>query len=230
MRRDAILHGLTPVLQCAPMRTALTVVFNLALQVLVAGGIAGLLAWLGPTARPRRVTLLHGWRTLRRVAPLAAAGMLAAALVTLVPASDARLVWEPVPHPVPGLATLVGAAGAGGIVLTLGAGPLERRGRLVAARRRVALGGRVAFLGAALQVVLWGATFFALDAARQRALVAAGALAGQAAFGAMLVGTGGFVALLAALTGKPRPGGVVAAVLYTGGYALLVAAALALVD
>ena len=43
--------------------------------------------------------------------------------------------------------------------------------------------------------------------------------------GALAVGSSGFVALLAGLSGKPRPSGGIAALLYVGGLTALIGAA-----
>ncbi len=109
------------------------------------------------------------------------------------------------------LTALVAAAvtAAAGLLMILQAGGMEARGELQPARRRARLGGWLAAPGG------FGTAVLILTAASGPFAIA----------GAVLVLLGGFAGLLAALSGKPRPGGHFAAALFLAGMLCLLAAA-----
>lgn len=114
--------------------------------------------------------------------------------------------------PMPGqLTALIAAAvtAVAGLLMILLAGGREARGELGAARRLVRLGGWLAVPGSFGSAVL-------IHTAASGPFALAGALF---FFGA------GFTALLAALSGKPRPSGHFAAALFLAGLLCLLAAA-----
>ena len=96
---------------------------------------------------------------------------------------------------------------ATGFLLILLAGRREARGDLGAARRLVRLGGWPALAGALSLALL------------------SGGASPRAIYCALLFSFSGCAGLLAGLSGKPRPTGQIAAVLYVAGLLILVAAA-----
>ena len=90
-----------------------------------------------------------------------------------------------------------------GCGMILGAGRLEAEGKLVEAKRRARQGGFLAALGSLLAAA--GAAGLPADGAAPRGLVAG------------LVLASGFTALLAGLSGKPRPTGWAALALLVAG-------------
>ncbi len=101
-----------------------------------------------------------------------------------------------------------------GCFLALQAGRRESRGQLGAARRGIRLGGFLICGGAAGAVVAALVALISYPASSGCPLLLTAAL--------VSLGGSGFVALLAALSGKPRPSGTFAVALYlTGAVGLL---------
>lgn len=158
--------------------------------------------------------------TLRRPGRVALAGLSIAAGVLIARGAG------PFVHGLDGLrlAALValGAPATAGCYLLLTAARLESHGRLRPARGLARTAGRSAFAGAML-VTLAMALVLAAGHATAEAAPDRGRLV-VAAAGALAVSGGGGVALLAGLSGKPRPACYVATPLLIAGLAAWVAA------
>ena len=190
--------------------TALTLAAGVAGGALVLGG-----AWrLAPRGVARDDgARLDAARALGRAGPAFAS----IALALLLARSQATGPWplEPVTLLVPGAFSAAAAAVSSGCWLVLCAGRREARGEVPAAERLARLGGKTMFLGAAAWLVLCGASLLGLPAGSRRALFAHAMLPAYGLLvGAIGLGLAGFVGLLAGLSGKPRPSGPLAALLY----------------
>jgi hypothetical protein len=194
------------VLSCRPdttMRMLGTILWLLSLQYVVGTAIvvlcAAALRVRRTAARRNRVKWSRGARSLLRAVSLPLAIALAGTWLPLRPVDSG---WP--------LGLIVsGSLATAGCYLLYGAGRLERGGRLRLARRQARLAGDTMSLGILL-LVLW---FFVWRGAAgpNTALIGAAALVIAAA-----------LALLAGLSGKPRPTGHAAALLYLSGLSLLV--------
>ncbi len=205
-----------------------SVALFLAAQLLLSTALAALAAaWFarrrrsGRIARARILSWLDAARVLHRLLPwtVSIAGAAAAAQWLL----DGGVRLEPAALLFPGLTLGVSSVTPTGVSLALEAGRRERRGRLRSARRLVRLGGRMAFVGSGLQlivlfVVLLGQSAAVLDERLGPAMVPLLA-------GAILLGLSGFAGLLAGLSGKPRPSAQFAALLYLAALLTLTAVA-----
>ena len=182
------------------MDLALRAACALSLHTLVAAGACALAALAVPRLAPL-------WRALRLpgavAAPVAAAAL---ALGALGGAPPGRLL-EPVHALASGLFTAAGAIAALGCHLVLHSAR-EEAARGEAPRRPLRLGGLVMVAGASLV-----AAVCALGLSRWAVLP-----------GALACGVGGFGGLLAGMSGKPRPSGPLAALVYALGIVLLCAA------
>jgi hypothetical protein len=143
--------------------------------------------------------------------------LLAVGAVVLLLRSDAAgpVIAQRLPWLIP--LALLGTPAATGSWLVLHAGALERRGALPQARAVVWLGGRLMASGALALLtvhVVRLAISGPADEGLVTSLVAASGLAGA-----------GFAGLLAGLSGKPRPTGPLAVLLYVAALAMLIAAA-----
>jgi hypothetical protein len=185
------------------MRTLGTILWLLSVQYVVGTAVvfvcAAALRVRRTAARRIRVKWGRGARALLRAVSLPLAIAVAGTWLTLRPVDSG---W-----PV-GL-IVSGSLATTGCYLLYGAGRLERSGRLRIARRQARLAGETMSLGILL-LVLWlvvrrGA------AGPDTVLIGAAALVIAAA-----------LALLAGLSGKPRPTGHAAALLYLSGLSLLV--------
>lgn len=159
---------------------------------------------------------------LLRAQPLAVAMGLAGFGLYLLLGLGPRSI-APWVNPLPFLG--LGGLATGSAYLVLAAGSLEARGRLRAAKRQVRLGGKLMFLGVFSQLVsIWSDLLFRprfrLSIVREVPMAAL-ALAG----GMLALGCAAFTGLLAGLSGKPRPSGGFAVLLYVGGLTALIAAA-----
>lgn len=123
---------------------------------------------------------------------------------------------------------LLYAGAAAGCLLILYAGFRESRGDLTGARRLARIGG-FAMAGTTLCTVASGPAVMALlpPEQKQALLESADHTLLFLAVGAILTMISGFVGLLAGLTGKPRPTGYFAALLFAVSVALILAADLA---
>jgi hypothetical protein len=200
----------------ARMSLALEIAATLALEAFAGAALVTAiahLAWRRTSTRRRRASWMDGARSLRWlpllavVALVAVAGLRVAALRGAAPGT-----FDPWPSSIAFL--VAGAPAAAGGWLLVHAGLRERGGRVRKARREVRLGGVLVAAGAFAQLfVVWGDLLF--RRAFCRAIVVDTHGAGLALVGGMLLaGVASFVAILAALTGKPRPGGRWAALLY----------------
>jgi hypothetical protein len=200
---------------------------QLALGAALHAGVATLLARRGAGRGGLRRRWIVAWsrgaRALVAALPWAAAALASLfALDALGPrrlGDLARLVWFD-----PAWFVLLGALPASGCYLIVHAGGLERRGRRRAARAQARLGGELAFVGVLVFLVfVWSGLLFRVP--MRRALVDGSEGAGLYLLGGM-IGLGGaaFVAVTGGLAGKPRPAGLVAALLGAAGIAGLVLA------
>ena len=191
--------------------TVLSVAFQLLIgTVLFSAGAA----WLGrlPQKSPgygrhRRAAWFRAARELRRVAPAALLALSASILLRSWTLGHPALELEPVTLAWPGAFSIAGALSTSGCYLIWRAGRLESRGRRRAARRQ----GRLA----AGAILLGAATLAALLVHSTTRHVALSLTAG------VLLGVTGFAAVLAGLSGKPRPSGHVAVVFYLAALTLL---------
>jgi hypothetical protein len=185
--------------------------------------LVGALLW---TALARSMRARRCAHSLRRAWPSAGCAALGSVLVWWLLGEPLVRLIEPAGWVVPGAFTLIGSFATSGSFLVLHAARLESRGALRPARVQVRIGGKVAFLAIdLLLVVLLASTLVVLVTQRGSPVpIEVGAVLRILA-GAVGVGSGGLVALLAGLTGKPRPSGYFAAGFYLIGLALLVGAA-----
>lgn len=167
-------------------------------------------AWPGRLSRRKRAAWSRASRELRRVAPVALLALGGSILVSSLGVGRPVLDLEPVRLVWPGAFSIAGALSTSGCYLIWRAGRLESGGGRRAARRRSRLAaGAILFGVAGLAALLLGSTIPHVPSS----LTAAA-----------LLGATGWVAVLAGLSGKPRPGGQVAVVLYLFGLFLLVRA------
>ena len=212
------------------MRILATTLLTLGVQLVLGAAIyaAGsyvvprYLRYRGKADRRLRVTWARASAALLRAQPLATALGLAGVGLHLVLGLGPRSI-TPWANPLPFLAT--GGLATGSAYLVLAAGRLEAGGRWRAARRQVRLGGKLMFIGIFSQLVLMWTDLlfrprFRLSIVREVPLAAL-ALAG----GMLALGCAAFAGLLGGLSGKPRPSGGFAALLYVCGLTALVAAA-----
>jgi hypothetical protein len=184
--------------------------------------IGGLL-W---TAAARSAKTRRFAHNLRRTWPVACFAASGSALTWWLLGEPLGRLLEPAGWIVPGAFTLSGSIATSGCFLVLHAARLEARGALRPAREQVRAGGKSAFLAADLMLVLLlASTVFVLITQRDSPVPIDGRAVARILIGATGVGGGGVVALLAGLTGKPRPSGYFAAAFYLIGMALLVGAA-----
>ena len=164
--------------------------------------------------------------SLRKTWPVACgAGLSSLLLWWLVGEPPGRLL-EPAGWGLPGLFTLIGSIATSGCYLVLHATRLEARGALRPARAQVRAGGKVAFLAIdALLVLLLVSTIVVAVAQRATPVPIEPDAVVRTLTGAVGTAGGGVVALLAGISGKPRPSGYFAAAFYVIGLALLVGAA-----
>jgi hypothetical protein len=151
---------------------------------------------------------------MRRIAPAALIALGGSLLLRSWSAGRPALDPEAVTLAWPGGFSLAGAISTSGCYLIWRAGRLESRGRRRIARRLGRLAGGAILTGVAVLVALIAGS----------AAPASGSAASSLAAG-ILLGATGFAAVLAGLSGKPRPGGQVAVLLYLAAVALLVHAA-----
>lgn len=183
------------------MELALRAACALSLHTLLA---AAACAALSATVAPR---LAACRRAL--ILPTAIAAPVAASALALgaIAGGDPGRLVEPVRAVLPGCFTAAGTVAALGCHLVLHAGR-EESSRGEAPRHLLRAGGKLMLVGAALAAGLCGI-----------------ALASWAALpGALACAAGGFAGLLAGISGKPRPSGPLAAMLYAVGVVLLCAA------
>jgi hypothetical protein len=182
----------------------------------------GGLMWsaVGRSPRARRCA-----RSLRRAWPAACLTAGVSGGIWWLLGEPVGSLLEPAGLLAPGLFTLVAALATSGCYLVLHAARLEASGALRPARAQVRLGGKAAFLAVDMLLVLLLLSTVGVALAQRSAEPAIEGrdvlrlLAGAAAWA-----VGGFVFLLAGLSGKPRPSGYVAAAFYALGLALVVAA------
>ena len=193
-------------------------VWTLSVHLLVGG-----LLWTAcaRSARTRRCA-----RNLRRAWPMACGAALGSTLVWWLLGEPLGRLPEPAGWIVPGTFTLIGSVATSGCYLVLDATRLEARGALLPARAQARAGGKVAFLAIdALLVLLLASTIVVFVGQRDTPFPIEATAVVRILAGAVGVGGGGLVALLAGLSGKPRPSGYFAAGFYVVGMALLVGAA-----
>jgi len=193
-------------------------VWTISVQLLVGG-----LLWTAcaRSAGPRRCA-----HSLRKAWPIAGGGVLASLLAWWLLGEPLGELLEPVGLSVPGAFTLIGSIATSGCYLVLHAARLEARGALRPARVQARVGGKTAFLAIDGLLILLLVSSILVAVTRRGSLVPIGAGTVAAVLaGATLAGIAGLVALLAGLSGKPRPSGYYAAALYVIGLLLLVGAA-----
>ena len=167
-----------------------------------------------------RVVWTRSARALWRAAPYAASLCVLGWALQRFVVGGSPVIWAD-----PWWFVALGAVPTAGCYLMLHAGRLEAKGRLRAARRQVRLGGQLAFAGSLLLTVrVWTDLIFRVSL--RKAFVVDSGTTGMVLIGAIVaIGCGAFVAILAGLSGKPRPSGQVAALLYLGGLVGFIAAA-----
>jgi hypothetical protein len=185
--------------------------------------LVGGLLW---TACARSVGSRRCAHSLRKFWPIALGGVLVSMLGWWLLGEPLGELLDPVGLSVPGAFTLIGSIATSGCYLVLHAARLEARGALRPARIQVRLGGKTAFLAIDGLLILLLVSSIIVAVTRRGSLVPIGASTVVVVLaGATLAGTAGLVALLAGLSGKPRPSGYFAAALYVTGLLLLVGAA-----
>ena len=209
--------------------TAWTLGWHCVLTALFCGLLAG---WLdlrrggrGGAHRRRVAAWCRGFRRQRRaVAPGLGVGLAVGGLHWL--AVGGLPDWEPFRLVLPGLFFALAGPATAGCLLVLDAGRQEARGLARQARSQARAGGKTMWLGVVALLVGSAAALLLLPAATRGALVTRAVGPTFALLvGAVAIGLGGFVGLLAGLAGKPRPSGGVAALLYVGGLVTWFAAA-----
>jgi hypothetical protein len=177
---------------------------------------------LGRGGRRRRlVSWIEAGRAGRSLLPVAFAIAVVGALLSWAGGLEpGRARW-----PSHAAFLAVGAVPAASAWLLLRAGRLERRGRVRVARRLARLGGELMFVGClALLILMWIDLLF--RPGFRVAVVRDDARAALELVAAMLgLGIAGFVAVLGGLAGKPRPAGMVAALIFVGAFACAALAA-----
>jgi len=206
--------------------TLLTLGVQLALGAVIyaAGGwaVARYRNYRGRTDRRLVAAWTRAARSLLRALPVAMAMGLAGIGGHLLPGLAPRSVT---PWVSPLAFLTLGGLATSSAYLVLQSGRLEAGGRTRAARRQVRLCGKLMFLGVfALLALIWTDLLF-----RPRfrlAIVRDSPVAAMAMTGGMLaLGCAAFIGLLAGLSGKPRPSGGFAALIYLGGLAGILGAA-----
>ena len=192
--------------------------WTISLHLLIGG-----LLWTASARSPRSRRCAHG---LRKAWPLAAVGAVTSLVAWWALGEPVGELLKPIGLIVPGAFTLIGSVATSGCYLVLHAARLEARGALRPARAQVRAGGKTAFLAIDGLLILLLVSSIAAAVTRRDALgpIEAGTV-GQILAGAASLASAGVVALLAGLSGKPRPSGYFAAALYVVGLALLVGAA-----
>ena len=202
------------------MQLLTTAILSVAAQFLSGSLIFSSVAYLlgrpgirrGGSRRRWRVAWTDAARALWRAAPYVVGLGAAAAVVQWLVLGRTPLIWA---HP--GWFLALGASPTAGSYVMLNAGRREARGRLRAARRQVRLGGELAFLGTFMQLVLlWGDLLF-LPSFRRALLVESETAGVILLVGMLCLFCAAFVAILAALSGKPRPSAYFATLLYVLG-------------
>jgi len=207
---DAMLHHLVTTIDAT--------MWAVSVHLLIGG-----LLW---TAVARSAKTRRCAHSLRRIWPVACCVASGSVLVWWLLGEPLGQLLEPAGWIVPGAFTLVGSVATSGCFLVLHAARLEARGALRPARAQVRAGGKAAFLAVdLLLVLLLASTIVVLVTQRDSAVPIEAGTVARILIGATSIGGGGLVALLAGLTGKPRPSGYFAAAFYLIGMALLVGAA-----
>jgi len=207
---DAMLHRLVTTIDAT--------VWAVSFHLLVGG-----LLW---TALARSTKTRRCAHSLRKTWPVAGCAASGSALVWWLLGEPLGRLLEPSGWLVPGTFTLIGSVATSGCFLVLDAARLEARGALRPARTQVRAGGKAAFLAIdLLLVVLLASTIVVFVTQRDSPLPIEPGAVVRILIGALATGGGGLVALLAGLTGKPRPSGYFAAAFYLIGLALFVGAA-----
>jgi len=192
--------------------------WTISLQLLIGG-----LLWTASARSARSRRCAH---SLRKAWPVAAVGTVTSLLVWWALGRPVGELLAPIGLIVPGAFTLIGSVATSGCYLVWHAARMEARGALRPARTQVRAGGKVAFLAIDGLLILLLVSSIVVAVARRDALgpIEAGTVA-QFLAGAASLASAGVVALLAGLSGKPRPSGYFAVALYVVGLALLVGAA-----
>jgi hypothetical protein len=184
--------------------------------------VARYLSYRNRTHRPWVASWSRATRSLVRALPVATALGLLGIGLHLLAGLEPRSVT---PWASPLAFLLLGGLATASALLVLLSGRLEATGRIRAARRQIRLSGKLMFLGIFAQLVLmWTDLLFRPRfrvAIVRDAPVAALAMAG----GMLALGCAAFVGLLAGLSGKPRPSGGFATLLYLAGLAGILGAA-----
>ncbi len=209
-------------------------VILVALQLLAGRGAFGLAALAlraqarqrGGARRGRRFLLAADAFACMRGTTLVALAVLGLdTLVQLFGWGPTTRELEPVPLAFPGLSIVIGGPATASLYVVLRAGHDESRGRLSRARRRVRVGGQTMFLGTVGWIVVFGAALFTAPGAVRGQLIQGTTMTLQIVGAVVGLGTAGFLGLLAGLSGKPRPTGTIAALVYLFGVLAMVAAA-----
>jgi len=188
-----------------PMQVVVSTLLSLCLELLLGAALLRLAVSRRGSRRRSHLRAYEAGRLVGAAAPVA----------LTVAAACAGLAWFSGLPPGSGTSWAVlapavllpGVAATPGCWLVLCAGRLESRGRLNRARRQVRAGAIAMGWGTAAQAL--AAVAFALVAPPGRRVAPLAA--------AILLGAAGFVGLLAGLSGKPRPSGQFAALLYVAG-------------
>jgi len=157
-----------------------------------------------PVRRRRLAAYARASRTLGRAAAYSAPWSVAILVAGIFSASI-----RPSVDPFEGLRLVAAAATVSGGWIAIQAGRTEARGQLRRALSAVRIGGRTMCGGVVAELILAGMRL-GYEVGPDAHLAA-----GIAVFG--LIALGGFVALLAALTGKPRPSVTFAVLFYLAG-------------
>lgn len=191
-------------------------VLALPFQFAGVGGYFAVRTWFFSHQRPLRRRDLARYARAARTLGRAAAVCGPVAGIVLGVGTFSELLWPRI-NAYDGLRLIATAATVSGAWVAIQAGRDEARGRLRRARASVLLGGRTMFSGVVAELVLTGLRrVIEIDATEAAGVWSdTRGLVGITASG--LIGLGGFVALLAALTGKPRPSMMFAVLLYVVG-------------
>jgi hypothetical protein len=170
----------------------------------------------GSRARRRTAIRARSATSLVRSLPLAVTLSLAGAAIHLAQGAKPGV---PEAWLAPTLLLVPGAVSTSGGYLVFHAARLEASGRLRRARRQVRSGGRLMAGGVLLLLTVLGAAL-ALGPGFRREMPGHTSFDGAILLsGVLTLGVAGIVALLAGLSGKPRPSGGIAVLLYLCGLA-----------